>query len=563
MLNKDKVNNMLSVFRTRFLCKKRVLLLACIISILFIPEVSFAKVLLDATAISFKDGSAKWQSAIYGYASSLFWKLAVLDFTWTTIVWVKDRKEIGEILTGFVGKTISVGFFWLVLFNSSSPNGWVQSIIDSFSTIGKSVAVSSGADVGTLDSILTQGFTLALNMYSVLYSNVGVTDVILHPIDTAERTFMIVPIFSTSIIVSLGFALIAGQLLVTMCESYIAIYGGIIMLGFGGSRWTSDMATSYLKFAVGTGMKLMLCYMVIGLGFNVFSAMIPATISLEKIWEYVLTIIPITLIYVYLVFNIPGLASSIMSGSPNMSLGGMAGAAITAGAGIAGAGALAKTAGGKMQELAGPGSKLENAARMGSSMMGTPGRGSTNLLGSGSSGVKPPGSGLSPTGSFAAPMESNNQENSGGLAGDIASTERSSSVSPAGSDFGSSLIDTKSNLQSALTEKSGSAQSPSRSGVTPSPQSRTSSSSDTGSTAPVDAVEPVGGAKGNASGASVVASDPHTKLLESMNANLEMMANGPEQARKLHQKISALRDFVPNDGATVQTGGISMGHTKD
>ena len=78
-----------------------------------------------------------------------------------------------------------------------------------------------------------------------------------------------------------------------------------------------------------------------------------------------------------------------------------------------------------------------------------------------------------------------------------------------------------------------------------------------GSTASVDS------AQKNASNASVGSSDPHTKLFESMNANLEAMANGPEQARKLHQKISSLRDFVPNDGATVQTSGISIGHTKD
>ena len=106
----------------------------------------------------------------------------------------------------------------------------------------------------------------------------------------AERTVLIIPVFGTVVIVAGSFAFIAGQLLITLIESYIAVYGGIILLGFGGSRWTSDMASSYMKYAVAVGMKLMLCYLVIGLGFSIFTQMIPATLALKDIWSYIVTI---------------------------------------------------------------------------------------------------------------------------------------------------------------------------------------------------------------------------------------------------------------------------------
>lgn len=282
--------------------------------LLLVPSIVFAAPLLDPINDSFKNtilgSNPGWQTIITATAKSLFWKLVMLDMTWTFIVYVKDRKEIGEIISSYVGKIFTIGFFWLLLMSAST---WIPALIGLFSETGQAVATANKAQVDSLDGVFTQGLALA-----------GVIMGALDGLDTLQQIAMGIPASIGAFCAALGFAFIAGQLLVTLIESYIGIAAGMIMLGFGGSRWTSEMATNYLKFAMGTGMKLMLCYLIIGLGFNLFSNIIPPN-GLNDSTEflaYVFRVSALVLIYVYLVFNIPGLASAIMSGSPNMSLGG-------------------------------------------------------------------------------------------------------------------------------------------------------------------------------------------------------------------------------------------------
>lgn len=594
-----------------------VFILFCVF--LLIPETSFSRSFLDPINGSFKTGAGQWQSIVSSYAQSLFWKLVLLDFTWTTIVWVKDRKEFGEILTGIIGKILTIGFFFSLLLSASD---WIPAIINSFSDLGKAAATAAGADVGTLDSVFFTGLDLADRMINTLADR-----------NVFERIYLMLPTVFACLCASIGFALIAGQLLVTLIESYIAIYAGIILLGFGGSRWTSEMATAYLKFAVGTGVKLMLCYMVIGLGFNLFINAIPGDMLNDPAayLTYAFHVVALVLIYVYLVFNIPGLASGMLSGSPNMSLGGMAGAAITAGAGLAGAGAVAGSMGGKVSSMLG--SAAAEAGGAGKALKAGFDQNRSSGMGFGESAMKAPVPGIksaasmagakaveagkslaeggkgmlgkvgdainnSAGGKVASNINGGDKGSSsaaqtsganstapdsgggypGGLAGDLAASENASGGAVANSDVGSGtssgLIDTSSNLQSALGSRAASSGASGKTGGTPSSSGGSASSgggtsnnsqasSGGDSSASSSPSSNAGGGQGDASGASVGSSDPHTKLLESMNANLEAMANGPEQARKLHQKISSLRDFVPNDGATVQTSGISMGHTRD
>ena len=63
-----------------------------------------------------------------------------------------------------------------------------------------------------------------------------------------------------------AFGIIAAQLLLTNVESYIVVGGGVLLLGFAGSRWTADIASRYLSYAVAIGIKLFSLYLIIGIG---------------------------------------------------------------------------------------------------------------------------------------------------------------------------------------------------------------------------------------------------------------------------------------------------------
>lgn len=563
-----------------FANKKYLVFFGLFVFLFFIPEISFAKTGLDSVNVAFESGAKKWNAGgvITGYAESLFWKLVLIDFTWTTIVWVKDRKEFGEILTGYVGKILTIGFFWALL---KSGSEWIPAIINSFSQIGKEAATTQGADVSTLDSVFWTGIDLAGTLVETLAE-----------LSVLERIAFMIPTTAACIIAACGFALIAGQLLVALVESYIAIYGGIIMLGFGGSRWTSEMASSYLKFGIGAGLKLMLCYMVVGLGFAVFNTVLVQSSAMLtnplQFLPYLFRIIALTLIYVYIVFNVPGLASAMMSGAPNMSLGGMVGAGLTAAAGVAGAGAAAMALGGGGAAGAAK-SALGDVAKGGLPGGGGGPGAAANALngGGGSGGVQPPGSGLGTTPSNmpgmpksgpiatslandAAANESANTPQTGDSSGSsFVGPQAPTSVAPS-----SLIISTDTNIGNAKAAASSAPAAPvpaAKAGGVAAPAGSPSSAvspaaADSSSVSSPSGTSPAstsGGEQGDASGASVGADHPHTALLTAISENMAKMANGPEQVRSVSEKIDQMRKYVPNDGASISTPGISMGHTKD
>ncbi|KMY85162.1 Conjugative transfer protein TrbL [Candidatus Paraburkholderia calva] len=74
---------------------------------------------------------------------------------------------------------------------------------------------------------------------------------------------VVIPVGALAILMFLVFLFVAAQLLVTQIESFIRIGAGVILLGFGGSRWTTDMSSKYMQYAVATGLKLMVLYVIV------------------------------------------------------------------------------------------------------------------------------------------------------------------------------------------------------------------------------------------------------------------------------------------------------------
>ena len=56
------------------------------------------------------------------------------------------------------------------------------------------------------------------------------------------------------------------MLLFTLVEAYLVVGGGIILLGFGGSRFTASAAEGYFPFIIRVGVRLLFFYLVLGVG---------------------------------------------------------------------------------------------------------------------------------------------------------------------------------------------------------------------------------------------------------------------------------------------------------
>ena len=69
-----------------------------------------------------------------------------------------------------------------------------------------------------------------------------------------------------AVIILIVCALIAVNMILLLCAAWIVLYAGLIFLGFGGCRWTSDMAINYYRTVLGVGVSLMTMQLIIGIG---------------------------------------------------------------------------------------------------------------------------------------------------------------------------------------------------------------------------------------------------------------------------------------------------------
>ena len=190
-------------------------------------------------------------------------------------------------------------------------------------------------------------------------------------------------------------------------ESYVVMSAGLIFLGFGASRWTVPYTERYISLVVSTGVRLMVLYMIIGLGQTLSNTWIQeasqlplSTAGLQSLFGLLASVI----VFMALAWQVPKLAGSILQGSlqmgssdlmaPAMSAAiaaGTIGAVATAGVGAVAGGVGALAAGGA---AAGGGAGAAGAGGMGGSFMPggaggmVPGMGST-MPGAGGSGAAP------------------------------------------------------------------------------------------------------------------------------------------------------------------------------
>ena len=64
--------------------------------------------------------------------------------------------------------------------------------------------------------------------------------------------------------------------LLAWVESYVALAGGVLFLGFAGFRATAGFAENYLNYLVFLGVRLFLFYLVLGVGTSVIMTTVRA-----------------------------------------------------------------------------------------------------------------------------------------------------------------------------------------------------------------------------------------------------------------------------------------------
>jgi type IV secretion system protein TrbL len=272
--------------------------------------------ILTGLANQFSTTTGPWTATALGYAQGLFFALVAIEIAWSAITYVLQKDSLPDFVAALLLKIISVGFFFTLLQPQYGPV-WISDIVASFSQAGSAIGGQSQLGPSDPSSVFSCGTDIANAMLqSISQNNVGITFGNILPAVEACFAALI-----CALGVVLAFAIIAGQLLITLIESYIVIGAGVFMLGFTGSRWTLVFGEKYVGYAFSVGIKLFMLELIVGLGYGLgqqWAALFANGIAPPETY---IEVVGAALIFGFLAWQVPSLAGSLMNGAPRMTLG--------------------------------------------------------------------------------------------------------------------------------------------------------------------------------------------------------------------------------------------------
>lgn len=314
--------------------------------------------------------------AIFSAARDLFMGLVGIEVVWFFANMVLNQREFYYVIQQALIKTITIGLYYkflLVAGNGFSGGSWFYDLIHGMAGLGQSLGGSPAT--GDPSSIMNQGLTNALNILEApmkamaknaswwnVFSNAAAA------VTALELTIMVLP---AAIGTLLAYALMSLRVFMIDVEMYFVLSAGILLLGTGGSRWTSSYARNYVNYVVSVSIRFFVIYFILGVCDkyvnNQTAALtkVVATIVSGKheagvfadLYSFAMDYFSIAL----LILMVPKFASALASGSSSAGVGDLLKPAATAagvaalGAGAAGAATLAASKGalGAMNSAAG------------------------------------------------------------------------------------------------------------------------------------------------------------------------------------------------------------------
>ena len=336
------------MFRSVILC----LLFAFIVPVCVVPERAAAAdgKILDATIDRYMNEAAKWEPRIKAAATKMFWILATISMVFTfAFMFAKGNVGLGDFFGEFLRFIVTVGFFFWLLNNGSEI---AKAVIKSFGQLGMEASSTYQSDLSPSNLI-----SFALELIGRACSTFGEQDI---------ATSVVALLLSIAIAVLFG--IIAAMMVQLLCTAWVLVYAGTVVLGFGGGRWTQDIAINYFKTVLGLAIQTFTFCLLVGIGQQqvenlitdsqqVKTVLVKGYVYNSNVATTAMTItegcviLLFTVILFMLVKTVPNMVAGIISGSSTggISLGGGS-SAVAGAAALASGGAMiaAQMAGGAM-----------------------------------------------------------------------------------------------------------------------------------------------------------------------------------------------------------------------
>ncbi|WP_425017261.1 P-type conjugative transfer protein TrbL [Pantoea agglomerans] len=310
---------------------RKILLPGLVLMIIFISSQAQAAPLnssglLDDILNRFSEVAHNWSTDIESYAKWLFWTLVLISMVWTFVMMALQGEGISGALAEIVRFFAVTGFFFYLLDNGPAMSISIQD------SLRQLAAKASGMPSGLSPSgIVDIGFDIAGR--------------------AADQSSVWTPADSTvglliAAVILCVLALVGVNMLLLLISGWILSFGGIILLGFGGSKWTSDIAINYFKTVLGLALQLFTMVLIVGIGKSFIDQYYQAMGSDALQVKTMFVMLVASIVLLVLVNKVPPMIGSIPGGASMGGIGGfgagaLIGAAAAAGAAIATAGAAA------------------------------------------------------------------------------------------------------------------------------------------------------------------------------------------------------------------------------
>lgn len=287
---------------------------------------------LDSIVDKFQGRFAGIEGSLTSAALRLFWLLALIEFSYAAISLIFRQADFGEWAATLVNQILFIGLFAAILINGAS---WGNAIVQSFREAGSNASMAAGG-----------GATLKPS--DVFDSGLQIATTALSKLDLFQPSQSIAFAIG-GIVIIVAFALIAAMMILTLVTAWGIVSMSILFLGFGGSRWTKDVAMKIIMAVFGVGAKLFVMQIIVGIGYSLFQDW--STDPLITVSD-LLVMVGCSVVMLALVKVIPDLVQSMISGAAftgggalSAVGGAVAGGVAGAAAGMIGAGAAAHGAG--------------------------------------------------------------------------------------------------------------------------------------------------------------------------------------------------------------------------
>ena len=306
----------------------------------------------DQIMEQFSNALPQWQAIGIDLAKQLFVILVVIQIAWSAVLWMLNRNNPSDLLVEFVKKMLVILFFWAVLINYDV---WIPAIIDSLKQVAERMT-----GIGTVSpaDVMSRGVDLSTRIMTA-----------------AKHQGFIQHIFGSILASVVGgvvffiFVRIGIEMFLIIVGGQTILAGGVILLGFAGTKWSMQFTERYLSAVVSIGIKMLFITLIAGIGESLAPGWsdILKNVPNDQIMEAYMAVLAASLVYFYLALRIPEMASNLLTGSFNLNFSPGLGSAVlgTAVGGMYALSAGSAVAGKAIKGAIGAGSALTQAAKVG------------------------------------------------------------------------------------------------------------------------------------------------------------------------------------------------------